>query len=259
MGRYIGELTATWAKDGRCMKLAKDFAYIDSNELPWEVPAGASIDGASIPQVLWPITGSPYVGKYRDASVIHDFYCSVRCRTSKATHQMFYEAMLASGVSAQRAGIMYAAVRYAGPRWSQMDIDNSNLASGGRYGPGGMDPSDFGGSAGISMGDYGGAGGSGPMDGVSLGVGHGDGDGLSGSPSAWTPSNVSAEAFSVIAGQIDETMGPSQIDAAVAQFGASAAIFGADGGISGFDGFGQPERTVTLPSDDDLSDLLKPD
>ncbi len=150
MGRYEGELTVTWKPDGRLMELQDTFAFIDKDELKWDVPAGAQIDGASIPQVLWSITGSPYTGKYRDASVIHDWYCSVRTRTSDATHSMFHEAMLVSGVSTVRARVMYAAVRYAGPKWTQMDIHNTRLASGKRsgggkanyWGPGGMPPFD---------------------------------------------------------------------------------------------------------------------
>ena len=136
MGRYEGRLTVSWDSDGRHMELRDPFAFIDRAELRWDVPAGAQIDGASIPQFLWSITGSPYTGKYRDASVIHDWYCSLRTRSSEATHAMFHEAMRVSGVSATRAAIMYAAVRYAGPSWSAMDVHNANLATGKRWGPG---------------------------------------------------------------------------------------------------------------------------
>jgi len=147
VGRYEGELKVSWNQDGRHMDLLETFAFIDGAELRWDVPSGARIDGASIPQFLWSITGSPYVGKYRDASVVHDWYCCVRTRTCDATHTMFHEAMLVSGVPPLRALIMYAAVRYAGPTWSEMDVHNSNLATGirwgktnNRWGPGGLPP-----------------------------------------------------------------------------------------------------------------------
>ena len=89
-----------------------------------------------------------------------------RARPCEATHLMFHEAMLVSGVSPRKAAIMYAAVRYAGPRWSEMDIYNANLATGGRYGGGMADfgaPDDGGGyggdhGGGYSGGDYGGGG-----------------------------------------------------------------------------------------------------
>lgn len=147
MGRYEGELTTIWKQDGRLMELKNPFAFIDYDEVKWDVPAGAQIDGASIPQFLWSIAGSPYTGQYRDASVVHDWYCSVRTRSSDATHKMFFEAMLVSGVGSVKARIMYAAVRYAGPKWTQMDTHNANLASKYRWrninhywGPGGLPP-----------------------------------------------------------------------------------------------------------------------
>lgn len=167
MGRYEGKpLNVLWDDDGRHMQLNAPFAFVDGTEERWDVPNGTRIDGASIPRMLWSITGSPYDGKYRDASVVHDFYCSVRARPCEATHLMFHEAMLVSGVSPRKAAIMYAAVRYAGPRWSEMDIYNANLATGGRYGGGMADfgaPDDGGGyggdhGGGYSGGDYGGGG-----------------------------------------------------------------------------------------------------
>ena len=226
MGRYEGKLIASWGDDGRCMELFKEFAYIDRTETRWDVPAGAKIDGASIPRILWTVTGSPYTGKYRNASVVHDFYCSVRTRASDATHRMFHEAMLVSGVSPQRAAIMYAAVRYAGPRWSLMDIHNANLASGGRYGSGGgLAEAGFdGGHGGLAHGDFGGMDGAGFGGGAEFGVGHGGGDDWQGGEIAWTPANVSAEAFETLAGQIDGGMGLSQIDAAVERCSSVTAV-----------------------------------
>ena len=146
MGRYEGKLDVRWVSDGRLMELLAAFAFIDKNYKRWDVPIGTRVDGASIPRILWSIVGSPYVGKYRDASVVHDFYCSVRTEPSSATHRMFYEAMLVSGVSPKRALIMYAAVRYAGPKWSDMDIHNARLNADrysrtqNYYGPGGLPP-----------------------------------------------------------------------------------------------------------------------
>lgn len=132
-GRYEGKIQADWTDGDRIMILSLPITFIDKNGEHWPVPAGAHIDGASIPRFLWSITGAPYSGRYRKASVIHDWYCSIRTRTSDATHTMFYEAMLVSGVSRNKAGIMYAAVRYAGPKWTDMDIANNNLASKDRF------------------------------------------------------------------------------------------------------------------------------
>lgn len=133
---FRGSAHFEWLGDGRRMKLLREYAFVDGERLEWPVPKDAIIDGASIPRVLWGVTGGPYEGRYRNASVVHDWYCDVRIRPWQHVHRMFYEAMLVSGVSAARARIMYAAVHYAGPRWSETVIANSRLASKRRPKPG---------------------------------------------------------------------------------------------------------------------------
>jgi hypothetical protein len=69
--------------------------------------------------------GGPFEGKYRDASIIHDFYCSKRHRPWKQVHRMFFDGMITSGVGKGRAYVMYAGVYAGGPRWTDMDIHNA--------------------------------------------------------------------------------------------------------------------------------------
>jgi hypothetical protein len=61
--------------------------------------------------------GGPFEGRYRDASVVHDYYCKVRTTPSDDVHEMFYHAMLANGVDSIQAGLMYYAVKWYGPQW----------------------------------------------------------------------------------------------------------------------------------------------
>ncbi|QTD56941.1 DUF1353 domain-containing protein [Parasphingorhabdus cellanae] len=117
MAHYTGRPRFEWDEDGRIMTLLNRFAFVDKAQRVWSVPANVRVDGASIPKFAWSILGSPFVGRYRKASVVHDWYCDIRTREWKATHRMFYEAMRASKVSGAKARIMYAAVYYAGPRW----------------------------------------------------------------------------------------------------------------------------------------------
>jgi hypothetical protein len=105
--------------DGRRMRLLSAFAYIDPAGLRWDAPSGWVIDGASIPPVVWPFAGTPYVGVYRDASVIHDVACDQKLRPWEQVHEVFYHAMISSGVETWRAKIMYAAVYHLGPRWAR--------------------------------------------------------------------------------------------------------------------------------------------
>lgn len=117
-GSFIGDVVAKWNGDGRTMTLVEPFAYLDPAGVRWDAPKGATVDGASIPQFAWSIIGGPFEGKYRPSSVIHDVACVERKRPWEAVHQTFYTGILASGVSAAKAKIMYAAVYHFGPRWS---------------------------------------------------------------------------------------------------------------------------------------------
>lgn len=101
---------------GREIRLIEDFTYIDPTGLAWIAPQGSVADGASVPRLAW-IALPPLVGKYRDASIIHDISCNTRTRSWESTHKAFYNAMRASGVNSTKAKIMYAAVYHFGPRW----------------------------------------------------------------------------------------------------------------------------------------------
>lgn len=102
--------------DGRTAALLAVFAYVDGSGTRWEVPTGAIVDGASIPRPLWSLIGSPWTGKYREASVVHDHFCDTKMAEWKTVHRNFYTAMLANGVGTIQAKIMYAAVYRFGPR-----------------------------------------------------------------------------------------------------------------------------------------------
>ncbi|WP_340066461.1 DUF1353 domain-containing protein [Ascidiimonas aurantiaca] len=116
-GTFSGEVEAQWLPDGRRMQILRDFSFTDPHGIQWVTPAGWIVDGASIPQELWGIIGGPFSGKYRKASVIHDYACDRRNRPWTDVHWVFHEAMLASGVDLLKAQTMFAGVWARGPRW----------------------------------------------------------------------------------------------------------------------------------------------
>lgn len=126
-GRYDGDAVVQLLEDGRRVKLINDFGYIDAASERWDVPAGATVDGASIPKPLWSLIGGPLEGKYRAASIVHDWYCDVRSRPWAKVHRMFFEAMLASRVGIVRARLMYAGVRFGGPKWATTVVANNRV------------------------------------------------------------------------------------------------------------------------------------
>src|SRR5262245_30343962 len=84
-GHFEGKVVASFAANGRDIILEKPYAYIDGKGRRWDVPAGLTTDGASIPQVFW-IKYPPFTGSYRDAAVIHDYYCQTKSRSWQDTH-----------------------------------------------------------------------------------------------------------------------------------------------------------------------------
>ncbi len=127
LGRYTGRLILEPLPDGRRMRVLEDFGFLEEDGLHWPVPPRSTVDGASIPQALWSLIGGPFEGKYRDASVVHDYYCDVRSADWKSVHRMFYRAMLVSGVSVRRAKVMYTGVYFGGPRWNETVVENVRL------------------------------------------------------------------------------------------------------------------------------------
>ncbi len=118
---FEGEVVVRWLEnDGgadREMVLIEQFSYSDNLNKKWTVPKGAVVDGASIPKIFWGSIGPPFVGDYRRASVVHDYYCDVKTRPWKDVHRMFFDASLEGGVGKKKAKAMYAAVYARGPRW----------------------------------------------------------------------------------------------------------------------------------------------
>ncbi len=125
--KYEGEATVTLLDDGRNVRLESELVFIDADSLRWPVPKGAVVDGASIPKLFWSVIGGPFEGKYRKASIIHDWFCDRRTRSWQATHKVFYEAMLASQVLVAHAKIMYFTVLRFGPRWDERVTINNNI------------------------------------------------------------------------------------------------------------------------------------
>lgn len=116
-GTFIGTVEAEWLEDGETMQLTREFGYLDPGGTLCTVPAGTVVNGASIPRVFWRLIGAPLTGKYRDASVVHDYQCVSRREPSWLVHNRFYWAMRCGGVGPVKAWLMWAAVRAFGPRW----------------------------------------------------------------------------------------------------------------------------------------------
>ena len=116
-GKFSGPVRVEFDRNGRTMTLLEMFIYTDPDGKIWGAPQGTVIDGASIPRPFWAVVSGPFEGKYREASVIHDFACAERTRSWKEVHLAFYNAMRCGGFGEVESKILYYAVYHFGPRW----------------------------------------------------------------------------------------------------------------------------------------------
>ncbi len=113
---FSGEPLTRW-KGEREMILEEEFYYIDSHGKKWLAPINSVLNGATIPKALWSKIGSPFVGQYRRASVVHDVAVGeldnpdVTLRERKKADRMFYEACLHDNCSKKSSLILYIGVR----------------------------------------------------------------------------------------------------------------------------------------------------
>lgn len=88
--------------------------YLNDHGIIIEVPAGFVCDGCSIPKVFWSIIGSPLIGKYVKAAVLHDWLYYKKTYSRKISDLIFLKCMQILGVSWFKRSIIYHAVRSFG-------------------------------------------------------------------------------------------------------------------------------------------------
>jgi hypothetical protein len=79
------------------------------------VPAGFVTDFATVPRL--PVVYLMFDGYGDRAAVVHDYLYRSGDHPRSTCDQVFYESLLADGVSNWRAGLMYAAVRVFGKKF----------------------------------------------------------------------------------------------------------------------------------------------
>jgi len=114
------------------MILEDDFSYTDKDGKVWLAPKGAEINGATIPKILWSTVGSPFVGVYRRASVVHDYFVGegnnpdVSYQERREADKMFYRACRTDGCSWKFAAVLYVGVS-VGTWSSQAQFEHSRI------------------------------------------------------------------------------------------------------------------------------------
>jgi Protein of unknown function (DUF1353) len=116
-GYFSGNPRTEWLEHSgpdRNMRVLEQFSFTDTKRT-WNVPADyAGLNGASIPRFLWSLVGAPYVGDYRRAAIVHDYFCQTAPSQRREVDKMFYRACRAGGCSIAEAAVLYLGVRIGG-------------------------------------------------------------------------------------------------------------------------------------------------
>lgn len=126
----IGPMSIRLLDDGYRVSISRGTGIslmIDGIIQTIKVPSRFTSDGASIPQCMWWLCGSPLTGKYRRAAIIHDAIYSQQFKVEfpngiietkrfnrKTADRIFYKAMIFDGCNRFRAYVKYLAVRAFG-------------------------------------------------------------------------------------------------------------------------------------------------
>lgn len=116
--------------DNRRKRLLEGISVISCGYLI-KVKAGLIYDGASIPKLFWNLIGSPFTGKYRVASLVHDALYASEGLDRKKCDEVFLDLMEQDGVGYFKRYAMYWAVRLGGGLVWKRHTDESVMESKG--------------------------------------------------------------------------------------------------------------------------------
>lgn len=105
----------------------QDFGFRNAIGKEFWTLRGDVTNGASIPRIGWSLIGSPFTGRYRLATAIHDgeyIHAQEAGHTKDMVDDAMREAMLFEGAHRVKAWAMYSAVKYtkaAKDAWLSVD------------------------------------------------------------------------------------------------------------------------------------------
>jgi hypothetical protein len=98
-------------------RLLEDLSFLDARGKLWTARRGGIVDDESVTRDLLILGGLPYVGDYRKAAVLHEYFCRTKTEPWKQVHRTLFDASVAEGLTQTQAKVLYAVV-YAGSwRW----------------------------------------------------------------------------------------------------------------------------------------------
>ena len=116
--RFSGNLAVSVNEESYRATTIGDIEFIDSTGTVWRVPKGTVADATSVPRLMWSIVGPPLTSDYTIPTIFLDYFTAQRKHPPEQVYKMFFDALLATGMSQAKAKMFLAAVEKFGPRWS---------------------------------------------------------------------------------------------------------------------------------------------
>lgn len=118
---FLGKVAVEWDDSDlfnrHRVTLLADFGFQDTAGQQWIARKGAVLDGASFPPLYEQMVGLPFVGEHRRAGILHDYFAQQLTHDWKKVRRMYFEALLAEGLSVAEAKTAYAVLYGVGLRW----------------------------------------------------------------------------------------------------------------------------------------------
>lgn len=118
---FLGRVAVEWDDNdlfnrNRVVLLA-DFGFQDGAGKQWIARKGVTLDGTSFSPLFEQLVGLPFVGEHRRAGILHDYFAQQLTHDWVQVRHMYYEALLAEGLSVNEAKTAYAVLTGSGMRW----------------------------------------------------------------------------------------------------------------------------------------------
>jgi len=99
-------------------RLGERLVFLQGNGTEWISPAGAILDGRSVPSLFVKVIGHPFESTFRKSAVTYDYAVKIKQHSWETAQRMFQEALLAEGISESDAKVMYLLLSGSGTRWA---------------------------------------------------------------------------------------------------------------------------------------------
>ncbi len=117
LGSFKAKPRVEWLTNGD-IQLLEPFTFVDANQYSWTIPAGAVLNANRIPKTLWSTYGPPYMGPYRQSSLIYHYFIHEKLKTETypdiyPIEKVFYNAALVEGCEPLIAVELFVALSMA--------------------------------------------------------------------------------------------------------------------------------------------------